>query len=164
MKKIIFLLSAALIFNLTFASEIIPKEKKVYANEVLIPIGKSGKYISLAELSTIRLNDLQVITGKKISFFNKIMLKAAQKKLRHSINPDGSFNKKKLNKFFAKAESGETGFHTGGFVLGFLLNLVGVLIAYLIKDDYKSNRVKWAWIGLGLNIGLTLILALAVAP
>jgi len=48
--------------------------------------------------------------------------------------------------------------------LGFLLNLVGVLIAYLIKDDYKSNRVKWAWIGLGLNIGLTLILALAVAP
>ena len=81
MKEIIFLLSAALIFNLTFASEIIPKEKKVYANEVLIPIGKSGKYISLAELSTIRLNDLQVITGKKISFFNKIMLKAAQKNL-----------------------------------------------------------------------------------
>jgi hypothetical protein len=45
----------------------------------------------------------------------------------------------------AKAESGETGFHTGGFVLGFLLNLVGS-IAYLIKDDYKSNRVN----GLGL--------------
>jgi uncharacterized phosphosugar-binding protein len=52
---------------LTFASEIIPKEK-VYANDVLILIGKSGKYISLAELSTIRLNGFAVITGKKISF------------------------------------------------------------------------------------------------
>jgi hypothetical protein len=32
--------------------------------------------------------------------------------------------------------------------LGFLLGLIGVLIAYLIKDDKKRNRVKWAWLGL----------------
>ena len=41
-----------------------------------------------------------------------------------------------------------SGFHLGGFALGFLIGPIGVLIAYLIDDDKKRNRVKWAWIGL----------------
>ena len=46
------------------------------------------------------------------------------------------------------------GFQAGGFFLGFLLGLIGVLITYLINDDQKRNRVKWAWIGFAIWIGI----------
>jgi hypothetical protein len=35
-----------------------------------------------------------------------------------------------------------------------------VLIAYLIKDDIKPNRVKWAWIGFGIRTVLSVIVLL----
>lgn len=50
--------------------------------------------------------------------------------------------------------SGETGFHAGGFFLGLLLGVIGVIIAYLINDEKKHNRVKWAWIGWGVWVVL----------
>lgn len=161
MKKIIFLLVAGMVMNSVFASEIIPKEKKIYADQFLIPIGKTGKTISLLELSTISMKDLQKLTGKKMSLLDKMLLKSSQNKLRHSINNDGSLNNKKISKYVAKARGGETGFHAGGFFLGLLLGVIGVLIAYLIKDDYKSNRVKWAWIGWGAWIAIVLVSLLA---
>jgi len=36
------------------------------------------------------------------------------------------------------------------------------LIAYFIKNDYKKNRVKWAWLGLGIGllVGILAFLAL----
>jgi hypothetical protein len=49
------------------------------------------------------------------------------------------------------------------FALGFLLGLIGLLIAYLINDDYKHNRVKWAWIGFGIVVVLNIILIAAAA-
>ena len=57
----------------------------------------------------------------------------------------------------ARDGEGQTGFHAGGFFLGLLLGLIGVLIAYLINDDKHRNRVKWAWIGWGVIVVLVLI-------
>jgi hypothetical protein len=92
------------------------------------------------------MSGLQTLTERKMNFTERISFRIAQKKLRKNIAADGTIEKKKLEKFFLK-RSGETGFHVGGFALGFFLGLIGVLIAYLINDDYKRNRVKWAWIG-----------------
>jgi multisubunit Na+/H+ antiporter MnhE subunit len=47
-----------------------------------------------------------------------------------------------------KSANGKTGFHPGGFALGFPFGLIVALIAYLIRDDKKRNGRKWAWIGL----------------
>ncbi|HEV8284858.1 MAG TPA: hypothetical protein VGQ09_11150 [Chitinophagaceae bacterium] len=77
-----------------------------------------------------------------MSLVEKISFKIAQRKLRKSINADGTIESKKLVIFFQK-KVGRYGFHLGGFALGFLLGLIGVLIAYLIIDDYKPNRVRW---------------------
>ena len=77
--------------------------------------------------------------------------KVAQKKLRHTINGDGTVNEKRAA-LFAREMDGTSGFHLGGFALGFLLLPIGVLIAYLINDDKKANRVKWAWIGLAAGV------------
>ena len=41
----------------------------------------------------------------------------------------------------------ETSFHFGGFMLGFLLGIYGVVIAYLMN---KKDVIKSAWIGFGV--------------
>lgn len=164
MKKLLLFPGCLFIFLTTFASPLIvqpPKSPKINAKEILVPIGKTDKTISLFDLSRISASDLQKISGREMNFMERLSLKLAQEKLRNSISEDGDINTKKLAKFFHK-RGGETGFHVGGFALGFLLGLIGVLIAYIINDDYKSNRVKWAWIGWGVFVVIYLI-AIATA-
>ena len=56
-----------------------------------------------------------------------------------------------------------TGFHVGGFLLGFFLGLIGIVIAYVAggDDDVKRNRAKWAWIGFGAYVVIFLALLLS---
>lgn len=101
-------------------------------------------------------DDLEKLTGRKMNGGESYAFKVSQRKLKTGINADGVVTNKKLSKaFFA---GNETGFHLGGFALGFLLGLIGVLIAYIINDEIKQNRRKWAWIGLGVVLVLSLIL------
>lgn len=65
--------------------------------------------------------------------FDRIGFSLAQKQLRESINNDGTFNSKKMQKALKRAGDGTTGFHIGGFALGFLLGLIVVLIAYALR-------------------------------
>lgn len=150
MKKFYGLLFCLFLFTLSFASPnvLTPKKpSKLDANAVMLPIGKNGQTVSLMDLSQMKVKELEAITGEKMRLVDKIGFLAAQKQLRSSINADGTISSKKLEKVAAKADA-DSGFHLGGFALGFLLGLIGVLIAYLIKDDKKRNRVKWAWLGL----------------
>jgi hypothetical protein len=162
MKKLIFLLTSLLFITSSFGTSSVLSPKKIKASELYLPIDKTGKKISLMELSTIGVSDLQTLIGKKMNFAEKVSFKITQKRLRNSINPDGTIESRRLQKFFQK-RGGETGFHFGGFALGFFLGLIGILIAYLIKDDYKQNRVKWAWIGFGIGVVISLIIALSTA-
>lgn len=150
MKKFYGLLFALSLFTFSFASPnvLAPKKpSKLDANAIMLPIGKNGQTVSLMDLSRMKVKELEAITGEKMKLVDKIGFLAAQKQLRSSINADGTISSKKLEKVAAKAD-GDSGFHLGGFALGFLLGLIGVLVAYLIKDDKKKNRVKWAWLGL----------------
>ena len=158
MKKILALLCIVFIFNFSVVSASVI-EPKVNASSILFPVGKTGQKISLLDLANIKMKDFEKLRGQKMKFADKIAFKTAQKKVRDNIDNDGTINSKKFNKFFKK--SGETGFHVGGFALGFLLGLIGVLIAYIINDDYKRNRVKWAWIGLGAYVAILLIIIAA---
>ena len=156
MRKIVLLFTALWFVISSFAAftlEAPPvKAPPLKASEVYITAGKNGEKISLMDLSRMKVKDLQQLTGNKMKFFDKIGFKIAQKKLQESINNDGTFSQKKMQKYLKRAGDGTSGFHIGGFALGFLLGLIGVLIAYLINDDKKSNRTKWAWIGLGVVV------------
>ena len=159
MKKILGLFLALSLFTISFAKTniVAPKKPaKLSASEVFIPIGKNGETISLLDLSRMKVKDLEAMTGEKMKLSDKLGFAIAQKQLRNSINSDGTFNNRKLSKVAAKADTG-SGFHLGGFALGFLLGLIGVLIAYLIKDDKKAARVKWAWLGLAAWLVILLI-------
>jgi hypothetical protein len=157
MKKILWFAALLLILNVTTAS-VAPLRHPVKATEIMLPVGTTGETISLYDLSRIKIKDLDARTGNKMSFSERIKFKVAQKNLRDNIAPDGSFDTRKMEKALKhQSKGGETGFHLGGFALGLLLGVIGVLIAYLIKDDYKRNRVKWAWIGWGVWIAIVLI-------
>jgi hypothetical protein len=158
MRKLTLLIVAIVSVTVLSGSTTIEVKPTLNANNIMLPVGKTDKKISLMELSQISISEFQTLTGKKLKFFDRLNFKIAQKKLRNSINEDGTFRSKKVEKFFNKAARGDgEGFHIGGFALGFLLGLLGVLIAYLINDDIKSNRVKWAWIGCGVLVVLLLL-------
>ncbi|MGZ8537091.1 MAG: hypothetical protein ACXWV9_02455 [Flavisolibacter sp.] len=166
MKKFLFLFVAlsTVISSFAVGNLVVPpveKKPKLLASEVFIPIGKSGKKISLLELSEINVKELESLTGDKMKFTDKVGFKIAQSKLRSSINADGTFDNRKLDKMAAKAADGSS-FHLGGFALGFLLTIIGVLIAYLINDDKKAQRVKWAWIGFAAGLVLWLIFGVLI--
>lgn len=167
MKKLFVIVIAFFVVTVSTASTPMnpgTEKSKVYASNIFIPIGKTGNKISLLELSTISRTDLEKITGKKMNFWERQAFKSAQKKLKKGINDDGVVTKKQLLKVFGegKGGDGETGFNLGGFALGFLVGLIGVLVAYLINDEKKKNRVKWAWIGFAAAVVLGLILVLSV--
>jgi len=160
MKKLIALFTCVLLLCHSHASSVLLSPPKLNSRDVLVPVGKLGNKISVFELSRISTSDFQQLTGEKMSPFSKFSFKLTQHKLRQNINQDGTFSRKAMARFFG----GETGFHFGGFALGFFLGLIGLLIAYLIKDDYKPNRVKWAWIGFGIGVVISLVIALTSAP
>lgn len=162
MKKIsTFFVAAVILFTSSFASTSPFKESPgaIYASQIMIPISKDGKKISLLELSKISKSDLEKMTGRKMTGIQSFAFKGAQKKMNKGIDKNGIVTNKKMKKAF---EDGDSGFNIGGFALGFLLGLIGVLIAYIINDDKKSARRKWAWIGLGAAVVLSLILILAL--
>jgi hypothetical protein len=162
MKKLLLLLLSIAVFSVSFGAATIPVKPALNANEIYLPVGKSGQRISLMQLSKISLKDFETLTHRKMRFFDRLAFKSAQKKLNKGISEDGTIKKKKLQKFVNKFYGGETGFHAGGFFLGFLLGAIGLVIAYVINDDYKRNRVKWAWIGFGIAVVINIILIVAI--
>lgn len=158
MKKTAIFLFLLVTFNVAFATALNTWKPPLKASEIYFPLGKSGELISLQELSIIKTKEFETLTGKKMKFFDKVGFKLSQNKLRNSINLDGTFSRKKVEKYFRKMADGTTGFHSGGFFLGLLVGLIGVIIAYIIKDEKKKNRVKWAWIGWGVWVVIALIL------
>jgi hypothetical protein len=161
-KRILaFILVAFSVVTVNAFSVVPGSEKNPLASEIMVPLGKTGKMISLAELATITPKSFSALTGKKLNLSEKIGFKLSQRQIKKCINSDGTVNSKLLAKFSKKAEGG--GFHLGGFALGFFLGLIGVLIAYVaFNDDLKQQRIKWAWLGVLGAIVLTLILVLAV--
>ena len=160
MRKLLSFLAALFFVLHSFSAPLVTpaKSPKLNANEVFIPVGKSGQMISLMQLSTIKMDELQKLTGQKLNLFERLMLKSGQKKLRSSIAADGTINSKKLNKAFSHDRDVTSGFHLGGFALGLLLFLIGVLIAYLINDGNHAVRVKWAWIGAAIAAVLYIVI------
>ena len=159
MRKIFTFFVAILILASSFASTPMSVTPGVmYASQIMIPVGKDGKKISLLELSKISKDDLEKMTGRKMSGIQAMAFKGAQKKMNKGIDNNGVVTSKKMKKVFT---SGDTGFNVGGFALGFLLGLIGVLITYLINDDKKQNRRKWAWIGFGVFLVIYIIVIAA---
>ena len=161
MKKTILFLMLVATFSVGYSTSHSNETRPLKASEIFLPIGKAGQMISIEDLSLIKAKDFEELSGKKMRLIDKVGFSMTQKQLRKTINRDGTFNQKKAEKFLSKYAEGSSGFHAGGFFLGFLLGLIGVLIAYLINDDKKKSRVKWAWLGLLISIPISILILVA---
>ena len=166
MKKIFTSISALILFALSFASAPIKSTlHPLHASQIIIPVGNAGVNISLFELSKITKPGLEKITGRKMNTVQSVVFKRAQHKIKKGIGSDGMVTDKQIKHLFE--DDVKKGFNTGGFLLGAVVGLIGVLVAYLIDDKNKKNRVKWAWIGLGVRYviaGIIVIIILTNFP
>jgi hypothetical protein len=155
MRKMIMFLGLTVLFSSAYSTtslpSIAPATVPVKADEVYLPIGKTGRLISLLDLSRISVKDFERLSSEKMSLSEKVGFKMGQRQLRKSINHDGTFNKKSIEKFLASPAGPGGGFSLTGLLLGLLLSLLGVLIAYVIAGSDKRSRVTWAWIGAAIS-------------
>lgn len=162
MKKIFALFVLTVMLCQTVGAAFVTSDRML-ASEIMFPLGNTGKSISMLDLSEIPVKDFEALTGTKMKWTERMMFKSAQKELRRSINDDGTLNNKKIEKFYKK-HKGEAdvtaGFNVGGFALGFLLSIIGVLLAYIINAKDPANFRKWAWIGFGVSLVLYLLFAI----
>ena len=153
MKKMIVLLGLTAVFTSAYSTTTLTPTTKarLRADEVYLPVGTTGHMISLMDLSRISVKDFETLSGRKMKFLDKINFKLGQRELKKSINRDGTFNKKSIEKYLTKPAGPGGGFSLTGLLLGLLLSLIGVLIAYVIAGSDKRSRVTWAWIGAAIS-------------
>ena len=110
-----------------------------------------GNASSVINLTSFKVKDFELMTGKKMSWKEKIVFHFTKQALAHTSK---TVDTDTLQKAVA---AGNSDFNIGGFLLGFLLGLLGVLIAYLIG----GNTPRWAWRGFGIWLIVLLIYLLA---
>lgn len=99
---------------------------------------------------------VQELTGKKMTFGQKVSLKMAQMEVKKQLKKGKEVNMAEMGK---KAGGG---INFLWLIVGLVLSWVGVLIAYLTREGSDDNRVKSAWIGAGIGLLLWIILYVAI--
>lgn len=143
-----FLALALMIFTIPSSAVVVPSTTPE-------PLKKEST--SVTALSSMSVEDFlaltpkkyKELTGEKLSITKKISLKLAQKKIRKAIK-----NNEQVDSTTMANAVDTSDFNIGGFILGLLLSVIGVLIAYLIGD---SSVIKWAWIGFGIALVIYLL-------
>jgi hypothetical protein len=142
---------AVMIFNVPSSALTVPSAMPVLPkaeSAVAAPFAN----MNVEEFLALTPKKYKELTGEKLSLTQKISLKLAQKKIRKALKNNESVDS------ITMANAVDTSdFNIGGFVLGLLLSVVGVLIAYLIGD---TSVIKWAWIGFGVFLVIFLLAVL----
>jgi hypothetical protein len=120
-------------------------QSKVYPGSIMLPLFNSGKMISLNDFMKLKPSGYKKLTGKRMNLKEIIGLKIVQHHLKNAINMDGSVNMKKLS----DDENDSIWNNLNWVALGFFLGPIGLLIAVIINDDSRHQRIQWTGIGFG---------------
>jgi hypothetical protein len=156
MKKISLVIATLLIAFSLSASAIFSGNPS--ADNVMLPLFHSGKTISLAKFMTLNASEYKTLTGSKMTFKEKVTLKLFQRHFKNSINSDGTVDLKKF-----RQDQGDASHAIGWFLLGFLLGIIGLIIALVINDDNRRDRIRWTLIGWGVWVALLVVLFAAAS-
>lgn len=96
----------------------------------------------MQKIVKMSVRDYEQMAGRKLNIGERMAFKVTKMRMKNELkkNKRGLFDN----------------FNAGGFFLGLLLSLLGVLLAYIFSKD--SNFHKWAWIGVGVSVLLSLLL------
>ncbi|WP_395804184.1 hypothetical protein [Daejeonella sp.] len=102
--------------------------------------------ITLREILKLSPKQYTEITGEKLSFKDKLAFSYMKKEL--SKNESLDLDKKVDLK--AAVSNGSGNFDLGGFIIGFLLGIIGVGLVYIFSTDSAMRSSSWkgfgAWI------------------
>lgn len=153
MKRIATLL-LALVFSLSVVNAgmiVVPKATEPVKTETASPADVLSKMDPKTFLSLTPAK-IQEMTGKKMTFKQKLGLKLAQRDVKKQLKQGKEVNMADM------AKRADGGFNWGAGALGFFLGLIGVLIVYLAFKNDKATARKSAWIGLAIWVALSIVL------
>jgi hypothetical protein len=137
-----------LIFGLVFTA-ILTSAVPVRMNETT-PVSTA---VSVDALVKMNSREFSEVIGHKLSLKEKVVFRLTQRELRKEIKNENLRSDATLDVQKMMAD-GEKGFYFGGFILGLLLGLIGVLIAYVMKKD--KAFIRSAWIGWGVWVAIVI--------
>lgn len=136
-------------------SELTPNEKVL--NKSLVAPAK----MTLEQFVKMSYKDFAILKGKKMTIKEKLVLKFTQRQLKKEIiagHVSKDYELDALNHMNEELPK----FNIGGFVLGFLLGLIGVGLAYIFSNDKSFRRSSWYGFG-GYLILLIVLYAIAMS-
>jgi hypothetical protein len=136
MKKILFVFVLFLTVNFSFAAFTVSKPVE---NPPELTKAEADRAM-MEMVVKMSVKDYETLTGKKMSFTERLAFKVT---------------KKRFEKQLLRAADVTAGFNIGGFALGLLLGVIGVILAHIFSKD--TNLRKWSWIGLGVWVAIVLI-------
>ena len=140
--RLSFVATAVLFFSYHSSALVLPSSTPEPAKKESTAVSPLSK-LSVEDFLALTPKKMREMTGQKITLSQKVALKMAQSKLKKELQ-----NKQQASVSSAAELVDSSDFNLGGFVLGLLLSIFGVLIAYLIGD---RDVIKWAWIGFGIS-------------
>src|SRR5215210_577733 len=169
-----------LLISFILAIAMVSPETKSYAISFSKPVTASlspsasvSKYMKTSEFIKLSPREFSVVTGKKLSFFEKASLKVLQMKMKRYLkkNPGSTVADYYMSE-------GDRNFNLFWFLAGLLVPLLSlfivpnlaaiillaispVILALIIKHDRVT--MKSVLIGFGIAIGLVLIVGLILA-
>lgn len=156
MKKIITLLTFCFVVNnFLYAGMIAVPFQKKEQSQNKNSVSSMYQEMSAEGFVLLTAKKMEELTGKKLSFTQKISLKRLQKQVKRQLQKGKSVD---MNVIARKADW-QDNFHLGAYLLGLFLGPIGVLIVYLVQYEDPQVARKSAWRGLlsWLLIGLLVV-------
>lgn len=109
------------------------------------------KYINVSDFVKLSAKEFSDLTGKKMNFFERLSFKVTKMRMKHDLkkNPDLKITD------YMKPNTTTFQIDILWLLLGVLLGPIGVLIAYVTKQE--QYKLTSSWIGFGIFVLVLLL-------